>query len=169
MYVCMYVRMYICMYVCSMYVCTCVYVCMYVRMYVCVCRLCMYVSTMYVCMHVCLYVCMYACMHVCMYVCMYACMHVCMFVCMYVCMYVCMCLINTTQCLPTERTHSTQCVHFVPYEAPSCAGSILIDFQEALASKDVCRGSGCKKTQRFNLAFQLYPLQSGFLPELVTT
>ena len=91
----------------------------------------------------------YVRMFVRVYVCTYVCMYVCM--CLYVGTYVCKCvlctyLINITKWPPTDRRDSKQCVRLVPYQTPCRAGSILIDFQEALSSRDLCRGSGCKIT-----------------------
>ena len=128
--------------------CVCMYVCTtYVRTYVCMCvcitYVCMYVRT-YVCMYVYTYVCMYVCIYVCMYV--YKCVCVYVRVCVCMCLFVCTYLINITEWLPTDRRDSKQCVCLVPYQTPCRAGSILIDFQEALSSRDLCRGSGCKIT-----------------------
>ena len=73
-------------------------------------------------------------------------MYVCMYVCTYVCVYMCTYIINITEWLPTDTRDSKQCVRLVPYQTPCRVGTILIDFQEALSSKDLCRGSGCKIT-----------------------
>ena len=82
-----------------------------------------------------------------MYVCLYVRVYVCTYVLrMYVCVCVCTYLINITEWLPTDRRDSKQCVRLFPYQTPCRAGSKLIDFQEALSSKDLCRGSGCKIT-----------------------
>ena len=119
----------------------------HVTVYVMCVSVCLCIYIMYVCMHGCVF-CVHACMYVCMYVCTNVCMYVRMcvrtYVCMYVRMYVCMYLINTKEWLPTDRRDSKRRVRLVPYQTPCRAGSILIDFQEALSSKDLCRGSGCK-------------------------